>query len=525
VIPLATAAEMRRADRRATERYGMPSLLLMENAGRGAADALERLLGPVGGRRVVVVCGKGNNGGDGFVVARHLLGRGARVSAWIAGRAGEVEGAARVNLDALQRAGETVAEAPEAGGEAFTRLAAELGAADVVVDALLGTGVHGAATGPVAEAIQAINAAATAGRPVCALDLPSGLPSDGEPPAGPVVRAALTVTFGLPKLGLVLPAGAAHAGRVEIADLGVPRAWLAEGIPAGLLEAADVRDALPLRPADAHKGRYGHLLVVAGSVGKTGAAVLSCLGALRSGTGLVTCATASSQQPVVAAQLREAMTEPLPETGARTISAKAVERVVELLARMDAVALGPGIGLDPETQAAVQALVRDVERPMVVDADALTALAGRVELCRDAPAPRLLTPHPGEAARLLGASIADVQNDRIASARRLAAESGAVVALKGARTVVAAPDGRVALNPTGNPGMATGGTGDVLTGIAGGLLAQGAGPAAALHAAVYLHGLAGDLAAETRGQAGLVAGDVAASLPAAIRRVLESDPA
>jgi NAD(P)H-hydrate epimerase len=330
------------------------------------------------------------------------------------------------------------------------------------------------------------------------------------------------VTFGLPKLGLVLPGGVAYAGRVEIADLGIPRAWLGEGIPTALVEAADVRAALPRRPVDAHKGSYGHLLVVAGSVGRTGAAVLACLGALRAGTGLVTCATPASQQPVVAGHLSEPMTEPLPETAARTLSAKAVERIVMLLSRMDAVALGPGVGLDPETQTAVQTLVRDVARPMVVDADALTALAGRLGLCREATAPRLLTPHPGEAARLLGCGIADVQTDRIASARRLAAESGALVALKGARTVVASPDGRVTVNPTGNPGMATGGTGDVLTGIAGGLLAQGIAPAAVLSAAVYLHGLAGDLAAEARGEAGLLAGDVADAIPAAIRRILHA---
>lgn len=520
MIPLVTAEEMRRADRRATERYGVPSLVLMENAGRGAVDALERALGPVGGRRIAVVCGKGNNGGDGFVVARHLLGRGARVSAWLVGRTGDVQGDARVNLEALQRSGEGVAEAPDPGGSAADRLRAELLDADVVVDALLGTGARGAATGAIAAAIEAINAAGAAGRAVCALDLPSGLPSDGQGVAGPVVRARVTVTFGLPKVALVLPEGAACAGRVEIVDLGVPRAWLGDGITAGLAEAADVRAVLPQRTMDAHKGTYGHLLIVAGSVGRTGAAVLSCLGALRAGTGLVTCATPASQQPVVASHLLEPMTEPLPETAARTLSRKAVERIVELLSRMDAVALGPGVGLDPETQAAVQILVRDVERPMVVDADALTALAGRLPLCREAPAPRLLTPHPGEAARLLGCGIADVQADRIRSARRLAAESGAHVALKGARTVVASPDGRVTVNPTGNPGMATGGTGDVLTGIAGGLLAQGVAPAEVLSAAVYLHGLAGDLAAEVRGEAGLLAGDLADAIPGAIRRIL-----
>ncbi len=519
MIPLATAEEMRQADRRATERYGVPSLLLMENAGRGAADALERVLGPVAGRRVSVICGKGNNGGDGFVLARHLLGRGARVSTWLVGRAADVQGDARVNMEALQRAGERVAEVPDADGSAFGRLRDELATADVLVDALLGTGVRGPATGAIAAAIEALNAA---GRPVCALDLPSGLPSDGEAPAGPVVRARLTVTFGLPKLGLLLSAGSAHAGQLEIADLGIPRAWLGEGIPTALLEAADVRASLPLRPAEAHKGSYGHLLVVAGSVGRTGAAVLACLGALRAGTGLVTCGTAASQQPVVAAQLPEPMTEPLPETAARSISQKAVERIVELLSRMDALALGPGIGLDPETQSAVRALVRDAERPMVVDADALTALAGQVSLCRNARAPRLLTPHPGEAARLLGRTIAEVQADRVGYARRLAAESGAVVALKGARTVVADPGGFATLNPTGNPGMATGGTGDVLTGIVGGLLAQGVAPTAALAAAVYLHGLAGDLAAAARGEAGLVAGDVADAVPAAIRRVRDA---
>jgi NAD(P)H-hydrate epimerase len=519
VIPLATAEETRRADRLATERLGIPSLLRMENAGRGAADALERVLGPVAGLHVAVVCGKGKNGGDGFVVARHLLGRGARVALWVVGRAAEIQGDARVNLDALRHAGETVAEAPDAASEAFGRLRADLGGADLIVDALLGTGMRGAATGAVAAAIEAVN---TAGLPVCALDLPSGLPSDGEPAAGPVVRARMTVTFGLPKLGLYLPAGAAHAGHVEIADLGVPLAWLAEGLRAGLLEAADARDALPLRPLEAHKGSYGHLLVVAGSLGKTGAAALACRGALRSGTGLVTCAVPASQQPVVAALVPEAMTEPLPETEARTLSAKAVERILELALRMDAVALGPGLGLDPEAQAAVQALVRDVQRPMVVDADALTALAGRPALCRSAPAPRLLTPHPGEAARLLGCSVADVQADRVGSARRLAAESGAVVALKGARTVVAEPDGHVVLNPTGNPGMATGGTGDVLTGMVGGLLAQGVAPGRALPTAVYLHGLAGDVAAAARGAVGLVAGDLADAVPEAIRRVLDS---
>lgn len=514
MIRLASAEEMRRADRRATAELGVSSLILMENAGRGAADAIERVLGPVRGRLVAVVCGKGQNGGDGFVVARHLLGRGSAVEVWLIGSAAQVRGDAGANLEVLRRGSLPVTEVTGAAGSpGFEDFRRGLARADLVVDALLGIGLRGPAEGAVAAAIAAVN---DAGRPVCALDLPSGLSADGEDLRGPIVDARLTATFGLPKVGLFHGAGARQAGRIELVDLGVPRAWLEEGLRVGLVEAEDIAAVLPDRPADAHKGRYGHLLIVAGSLGKTGAAVLTCRGALRSGTGLVTCAVPATQQPVVAAHLAEAMTEPLAETAAHSLSAKALGRLLELAERMDAVAVGPGVGLDPETQATVRELIQAVERPMVVDADALTALSGHLALVRRARGPRLLTPHPGEAARLLQSSVADVQADRIESARRLAGETGAIVALKGAGTLVADPGGEVTVNQTGNPGMATGGTGDVLTGIAGGLLAQGLAPVAALRAAVYLHGLAGDLAATARGEAGLMAGDVADAVPAAI---------
>lgn len=523
MIRLATAEEMRRADRRAIEQFGMSSLLLMENAGRGAADAIERVFGPVRGRRVGIVCGKGNNGGDGFVVARHLAGRGGSVEVWLIGAAAELSGDAATNLAVLRRAALPVIEVTDApGSTGIADLRQGLSRADLLVDALLGTGVRGPAVGLMAEAIRAVN---DTRRPVCALDLPSGLSADRGDSLGPTIRARLTVTFGLPKVGLFLSAGPFHAGQVEVTDLGVPREWLEEGLRVGLVEAEEIGGVIPARPKDAHKGRYGHLLVVAGSVGKTGAAILACLGALRGGTGLVTCALPATQQPVVAARLAEAMTEPLPETVAQTLSAKALDRLLELAGRMDAVAVGPGAGLEPETQAMVREVIQAAERPMVVDADALTALVGHLPLVRQARGPRLLTPHPGEAARLLGQSIADVQADRIETARRLAAETGAVIALKGTATLVASPDGEVTLNPTGNPGMATGGMGDVLTGLAGGLLAQGLAPEVALRAAVYLHGLAGDLTAAERGEAGLLAGDVAEALPAAIRRVRTTERA
>jgi NAD(P)H-hydrate epimerase len=517
MIRLATAEEMRQADRRATERFGVPSLLLMENAGRGAADAIEREFGPARGRRIAVVCGKGNNGGDGLVVARHLAGRGAAVEVWLLAREGDLRGDAATNLAAVSRAGLPLHEVTAA--EAVAPLGRGLCAVDLVVDALLGTGVSGPVTGTLAEAIAAVN---QAGCPVCALDLPSGLSADHGRLLGPTVQARLTVTFGLPKLGLFLHPAAAHAGRVELCDLGVPRAWLEEGLGVGVLEAEDVAAVIPVRRADTHKGHYGHLLVVAGSLGKTGAAVLASLGALRAGTGLVTCALPATQQPIVAAHLAEAMTEALPETGAQTLSTKALDRLLDLAGRTDAVAIGPGLGLEPETQALVRELVLAIERPMVIDADGLTALVGHLGRLRGARAPRLLTPHPGEAGRLLERPVAEVQADRLASARALAEASGAWVALKGAGTVVASPGGptaEVVVNPTGNPGMATGGTGDVLTGIAGGLLAQGLPPEAALRAAVYVHGLAGDLAAAERGEAGLLASDVAHAVPGALRRL------
>jgi len=424
VIPLATVDEMRRADRRAIEELGVPGVVLMENAGRGAADLIERVFGPARGRRIVVIAGKGNNGGDGFVVARQLAGRGATVDAWLVAVAADVRGDALTNLEALRRVGIPLTEVTTRDGiDALNRA---LRGADVVVDALLGTGVSGALSGLLADAIGAIN---EAGRPVASLDLPSGLGADGGTVPGPTVRADLTVTFGLAKPGLYLLPGAQHAGRVEVADLGVPRESLARGVRLGLVEAEDVSSLLPPRAQDTHKGRHGHLLVVAGSVGKTGAAVLACRGALRAGTGLVTCATPASQQAVVAAHLAEAMTEPLPETARATLSAKALDRLVELAHRMDAVAVGPGVGLEPETKGAVRDLVRAVDRPMVVDADALTALVGHLALVREARAPRLLTPHPGEAARLLGTTVAAVQADRLGSTRALAEATGAVVAL------------------------------------------------------------------------------------------------
>jgi NAD(P)H-hydrate epimerase len=509
-----TAEEMRRLDQRAIQTLGLPGDVLMENAGRGAAQAIVDALPAFGlglSARVAVLCGRGGNGGDGFVVARALAETGAHVSVWLSTPTAVIRGDAAAKLAALAPSGIRPVPVTDEAAVAET-----LGRADLIVDALLGTGTRGVPEVLVGRLIELINAAA---RPVVALDIPSGLPPDGGVPAGPIVRASLTLTFAGLKRGLVVAPGLDYAGQVRVVDIGIPAAEVRRGITTFLLEATDVARHLPPRPRLAHKGTYGHLLIVAGSLGKTGAAALAARAAVRSGAGLVTVATAASQQPIVAGLVLEAMTEALPETGSHSVGLKALDTVTELSTARDAVAIGPGLGLDSETQTLVRALARSLPKPMVLDADALTALAGHLDVLRGAAGARCLTPHPGEMARLLGSTVAEVERDRLSVARGLATAGGAYVVLKGAASVIAAPTGEAYINPTGNPGMASGGTGDVLTGMIGAFLARGLEPAAALHIAVYLHGRAGDLAAARLGQEALIASDVIDALPEALAGV------
>ncbi len=514
MLPVFTAEEMRRLDRRAIDELGIPGTTLMENAGRGATQAILSHFGSQRRKRVVVCCGKGNNGGDGFVVASRLKAARALVSVFLIGRGSEVKGDAAAKLAAYRKAGGTIREMTR--GSDLATLDHALASADLVVDALLGTGLTGQAAQLYASAIEAINRHA---KPVAALDLPSGLASDHGRLLGPTVRATLTTTFAGWKRALLLHPGAARAGLVQLIDIGVPDSATREGITVFLLDTSDIRPLFPPREADAHKGAFGHLLVVAGSVGKTGAAALAGRAALRTGAGLVTIAAPLSQQPIIAALGMETMTEPLPETPSQSLSLKAKGRILELAQRTDAIALGPGLGLDPETQSLVKDLVAEAERPMVVDADGLTALAGHLDLLRNAPAPRCLTPHPGEMARLLGRTVAEVQSDRIDTVQGFCQRYGAFLVLKGAGSVIGEPGGEIYINPTGNPGMASGGSGDVLTGMVGALLARGRDPLPALQAAVYLHGLAGDLARNAKGEEGLIAGDILEAIPGAILAV------
>ncbi|MGH9313709.1 MAG: NAD(P)H-hydrate dehydratase [Vicinamibacterales bacterium] len=498
------AKQMREADRRTIEDVGIPSLVLMENAGRQVVAAIEASFEDALTGRVAVLCGRGSNGGDGFVVARTLAQRGVEPLVVLLGPVAEVRGDARVNLDILGRLGLTVVEVTDA--QAWELHFSEISRCDLIVDAIFGTGFRGPIAGMLETVVADVNGA---GIPVVAVDLPSGLSADSHEPPGDSIEATLTVTLAAPKIPLVLPPAERRAGDLVIADIGIPSDLIEqlEGPRIELLTRETMRAVMDPRPPDAHKGDFGRVLVVAGSAGKTGAAHLAAMGALRSGAGLVTVATARSCQPIVASMAPEYMTEALEESPSGGVDFAALERVLEL--RADVIAAGPGLGTAPGTVAFVQALVERAGVPLVLDADALNAFAEDPDRLtgRDG-VDVIITPHPGEMARLAGTSLEDVQNDRLEIARRFATAHRVHVVLKGHRTVVASPDGGVFINLTGNPGMATGGTGDVLTGMIAAWFGQLLDAEAACNLAVYLHGLAGDLAEADEGEVAMTAGDL-----------------
>lgn len=528
-----TGREMREIDREAIEGLGIPGPVLMENAGSAVAREIERILlehpgsEPIGlgfrrtlsGTKVAIFCGKGNNGGDGFVVARHLLDRGADVSVFLVWPKDEITGDARLNLEILERMDGNIAYLGEgaSAAEAATLAASQ---ADVIVDAILGTGIRGPVTGPAAAVIEALMRAPR--RLVVSVDVPSGVQADTGAVVGPAVKADVTVTFALPKVGLVVYPGAEYCGRLVVADIGIPRRILeAPGRGFTLIDREFAAGLLPPRRPDSHKGSYGRVLVVAGSEGLAGAAVLSSVAVLRSGAGLVTLAGPESLVDAMASRLPpEVMTLALPETRARSIARASAGVVIDRAGSFDALAIGPGLSRNPETQEAVREIVSESPIPVVVDADGLNALAADLEflvgLAERARAPLVFTPHPGEMARLTGLSPAEVQADRIRIAQECAEAWGAAIVLKGARTVVAGPGGDVYINTSGNPGMATAGAGDVLTGVVAGLIAQGLDGVKAAALGVYVHGLAGDLARDEVGSSGLVASDILDRLPRAL---------
>jgi ADP-dependent NAD(P)H-hydrate dehydratase / NAD(P)H-hydrate epimerase len=508
------SAQMREADRRTIDEIGIASLVLMENAGRQAVAAMESMYSDLLERRIAILCGRGNNGGDGFVIARTLVQRGGDVAVFLLGRVADVRGDARINLDILGRLGVTVVEV--ADGQAWELHFSEVSDCTLIVDAIFGTGLNAPVRGFVESVVADINAS---GIPVVAIDLPSGLSADSPDPIGPSIHASVTVTIAAPKLPLVLPPAERHAGDVVIADIGIPGDVLetVDGPHVALLTRTSMRELIAQRTPDSHKGDYGHVLVVAGSQGKTGAAHLAAIGALRSGAGLVTIATPACCQAILAAMAPEYMTQALPETG-DGLHADAVDRVLD--AARDVIAVGPGLGQASGTREFMQQLVDRATMPLVIDADGLNAFASDPDRLsgregRDV----IITPHPGEMARLVGMTTAEVQSSRLEIARNFAVAHHVYVVLKGHRTLIATPDEKVFINPTGNPGMATGGTGDVLTGVIAGWLAQLLDAEAACKLGVYLHGMAGDLAEADDGEVAMTASDVAGHLGDAVQEL------
>ena len=512
-----TAAQMREADRRTIEEVGIPSIALMENAGRQIVSAMHATIDDLESRRVGILCGRGNNGGDGFVVARLLSQQGLSVCIYLLGGAEDVGGDAGTNLRIAQSLGLSIVEVVDR--DAWDRARSSVDECDVLVDAMFGTGLNKPLddlSSKVAGDVNALNV------PVVAVDLPSGLLADQTDPIGEAIEADVTVTLGAPKVALLLPSAESWAGDLVIADIGVPSSIIDDlpGERLELLTPEEVGLLIPPRPDDTHKGDFGHVLVVAGSVGKTGAAVLAGLGALRSGAGLVTVATPRRCVSSVSSAVPEYMTLPLPEAEDGTVAADALGLILEF--GCDVIAVGPGLGTSADVSALVHGLVERSSVPLVLDADALNVFAtDPSRLTGRDGVPIVITPHPGEMARLCQSTSAEVQSNRLNTARRFAKEHQLFVVLKGSGTVIADPDGAMWINLTGNAGMSTGGVGDVLTGVAAAWLAQLGRPDYACQVAVFLHGLAGDLASDEHGEVALIASDLVACLGKAAREVTQ----
>ena len=514
-MKIVSARQMQELDRATISGIGIPGAVLMENAGRGMYEKILKIFPGAPGRRVAVLCGRGNNGGDGFVIARCFHAAGGRVTAFLFAETGKVSGDARVTLEALKKIGGQVREIAD---EAQWRQAApELQHAGLIIDALLGTGLSAEVQGLYRTVIEDINN--LTGAAVAAVDIPSGIDATTGAVLGVAVRAHLTCTFGLPKRGLVLHPGAEYAGRLEVVDIGIPHGLVAAaGINEYLLDEAMLAGALPQRKPDSHKGTYGHGLILAGSSGKTGSAAMAAQAAMRAGAGLVTLGVPASLNPVLEAKITEAMTEPLPEEVGGFLGSLSLPRITELLQGKSVIAVGPGMGDHKETAVLMSWIISAAPAPIIIDADGLNMIARNVEMLGRLKVAAVITPHPGEMARLTGLPASEVQADRIGCARKFAQQYKVIVVLKGSRTVIAAPDGSAYVNPTGNPGMASGGMGDALTGMITGLIAQGLDPLKAAQLGVYVHGLIGDAIAVERGELGILATDIIERIPAALSR-------
>lgn len=511
-----SAMTMQKAERLTIDNYGIPGLVLMETAGRACADLVDAEYGPGAGKSAVIVAGKGNNGGDGYVIARCLLQKGWTISVFVLAKEASICGDAEKNLLLLDSS--IVRYCPEPGD--LLPFRADFRSASVVVDALFGIGLSKDVTGIYAEAVEMIN---FSGRPVVAVDIPSGIAASTGRVLGVAVRADVTVTFAFAKLGHVVYPGRSYTGKLIPVDIGLPQEVAAAAEYFDYLDIETVGPLLKFRDRCGHKGNYGHCLIIAGSTGKTGAAALSAKSAVRAGSGLVSLAVPETLNPILEIKTTESMTLPLEDCGKGCLGEGNFAEILQAACGKDAVALGPGISSSTDTADLVRRLVSDCPVPMVLDADGLNAIAGYESILLRKKSPAIvLTPHPGEMSRLTGLSIASIEGDRIAVARDFAIRYAVYLVLKGAGTVIAAPDGSIAINGSGNPGMASGGMGDVLTGIIVSLLGQGYTARDACLLGVFLHGHAADLVAREKGEIGLTATDVLERIPYAYNNIREA---
>ena len=514
-----TANQMQILDRQTIDDFGIPGRVLMENAGRGATHAFLKQIYGKGPGKVGVLAGRGNNGGDGFVMARYLSQRGIDVTVFLLSTADKVRGDAAENLKLLEASRVPVVEIPDQARWADRRS----GMCHIAywIDAIFGTGLNSDVKGFFRHIIEFINGLK---RPVFAVDIPSGLNADTGQPWGICIRAFATATFAFAKIGHVVYPGVQHCGGVDVIDIGIPPAMAAKTkIGQQLVTGRHIQSLLEHREPDTHKGHNGHALIVAGATGKTGAAAMATTSAIRGGAGLASLAIPRSLNAILEPQVTEAMTIPLEDQGTGLLLEEAFDGIVKASASKQAIALGPGLGTASHTRNLVYRMVKEIDLPMVIDADGLNNIVGHIGRLEGRKSATILTPHPGEMARLTGKTTAEIQSDRITAVRSLVRQTQTFVVLKGARTLIATPTGQVWINPTGNPGMASGGMGDVLTGLITGFLSQGYTPLNACLAGVYLHGLAGDMLC-LKSAWGYLATEVMDTIPLAIHRTINDPP-
>ena len=513
-MKIVSAQQMREIDRVASTQYQIPSLILMENAGLRVVEAVETALEGIDGeKRVLILAGRGNNGGDGLVAARHLLNSGVMVDTFLLGNPKELTPDATVNYSILEQLTERIYPLTEE--EHLEQFVLALMNCDLVVDAIYGIGFRGQMPPLEARIAGMINRTA---KPVVAVDIPSGVEADTGQVNGEAIRATWTVTLALPKPGFFCRSGADLIGMLTVGDISIPRPLLEdERLQYNLITEEMIRPFFAARQPDTHKGSYGHVLAIGGSVGMTGAVAMTCSAALRSGAGLVTAAVPESLLSLVELHLVEVMTRPLAETADKTVAPEAFLAIEDLLEAVSVCVIGPGMGRYRDALYTIEALLERVKTPVVIDADGLNALADNISVLKQRQTPVVLTPHPGEMARLTGLRVEEIQSDRVEIARRFAGEWGVTLVLKGHHTLVAGSNGDVFLNITGNPGMATGGSGDVLCGVISGFIAQGIEPQTAAAAGVYVHGKAGDIVRQSKGERGLAALDLVGAIPDILR--------